>query len=95
MDRLIFNRKTVCEDHFCRSVFQKQDMEHSLLINSCTDINFKPRTESHPGQFHTVKVKRAQLSLKTIDTIQYNNIICKALIITSSSFSEHDMLLTC
>ena len=64
-------------------------------INSCTDINFKPRTGSHPGQFHNVKVKRAQLSPKTIDTTQYNNIIYKPLIITSSSFSEHDMVLTC
>ena len=70
-------------------------MEHTLLINSCTDIKFRPWTGSHPGQFHTVKVKRAQLSPKTIDTIQFNNIIGKALIITSSSFSEHDMVLTC
>ena len=55
----IFNRKIVFEDHFTEQYFKK-DWEHSLLGNSCTDI--KPRTRSSPGQFHTVTVKRAQLS---------------------------------
>ena len=55
----LFNRKIVCEDHFTEQYFKK-DLEHSLLGNSCTDI--KPRTRSSPGQFHTVTVKRDQLS---------------------------------
>ena len=55
----LFNRKIVFEDHFTEQYF-KTDLEHSLLGNSCTDI--KPRTRSSHGQFHTVTVKRAQLS---------------------------------
>ena len=55
----LFNRKIVCEDHFTEQYFKK-DLGHSLLGNSCTDI--KQRTRSSPGQFHTVTVKRAQLS---------------------------------
>ena len=37
VDRLIFNRKIVCEDHFTEQYFKK-DVEYSLLGNSCTDI---------------------------------------------------------
>ena len=76
VDRLIFNRKIVCEITSQNSISKRMWNIHCWAIRAPTS-DIKPRTRSRPGQFQTVTVKRPQLSPKmytislffSIDTI--------------------------